>query len=169
MAIVCREITPPGFSIDHIPRSNKKGGGVAIIYRDAFQSKREKVPSFKSFELIELTLRTSKDCIRFAVLYRPPSGGKTGQPVSIFLQEFQEYVDSHASSTGKLLIVGDFNLHMEIPSNPDASRFKDLIFSLNLQQHISTPTHEKGHTLDLVNGRLGMSNLPSVAFKSMQR
>jgi exonuclease III len=148
--IVEREITPPGYSMAHVPRNKGKGGGVAVILKESFTTKREKNTVFKSFELIELTLRTSRDCFRLGVVYRPPSSGKSGQPVSVFFKDFQDYVGNHAASAGKLLIVGDFNLHMENQSNRDANQFRELIFSLNLQQHVKTPTHDHGHTLDLV-------------------
>ena len=95
-------------------------------------------------------------------MYRPPSGGKSGQPVSVFQKEFQDYVDSHASSVGKLLVVGDFNLHMDSTSSQEATQFRELLFSLNLQQHVTTATHDHGHTLDLVITRDGESLVEDV-------
>ena len=155
--LVCRELTPAGYSLEHVARSKGKGGGVAVIFKDSFATKTEKVSAYKSFELIELTLRTQKDCIRLGVVYRPPSGGKSGQPVSVFQKEFQDYINSHASSVGKLLVVGDFNLHMDRLSSHEAAQFKEVLFSLNLQQHVTTATHDHGHMLDLVITRDGES------------
>ena len=51
---------------------------------------------------------------------------------------------------GKHLIVGDFNLHMDIPSKSDVAQFATLLAEFNLQQHVDGPTHKDGHCLDLV-------------------
>ena len=35
-------------------------------------------------------------------------------------------------------------------NNPDTIRFRDLLDSMGLVQHVKRPTHEKGHILDLI-------------------
>jgi len=50
----------------------------------------------------------------------------------------------------EFLITGDFNLHLD---NPDDSKVKQFLYALdttNLTQHVSFPTHQDLHTLDLV-------------------
>ena len=49
-----------------------------------------------------------------------------------------------------LLICGDFNIHMDVPSDADTIRLKDLLNSMGLVQHVKRPTHIHGHTLDLI-------------------
>ena len=49
-----------------------------------------------------------------------------------------------------LLITGDINIHVDVPDDPDAIKFLDLLDSLGLAQHVKTPTHRCGHTLDLM-------------------
>jgi hypothetical protein len=39
---------------------------------------------------------------------------------------------------------------MDNKTNPDTSKFRELLFSLNLTQHVNVPTHQHGHILDLV-------------------
>ena len=63
-------------------------------------------------------------------------------------------MDSQATTNGDLVLVGDFNFHYEDTSNGDALKLKELLYSLNLEQHVDEPTHEKGHTLDLVITRV---------------
>ena len=53
-------------------------------------------------------------------------------------------------SPGRLMILGDFNFHVEDPTDADANKFLDLITSFSLVQRVHGPTHEKGRTLDLV-------------------
>ncbi len=46
---------------------------------------------------------------------------------------------------------GDLNIHVNDRDNHDASHFMDILYSYNLVQHVNQPTHENGHTLDLIN------------------
>ena len=48
------------------------------------------------------------------------------------------------------LFLWDFNIHVCCPDKPVVKDFLSLIDSFNLVQCVSGPTHEHGHTLDLV-------------------
>lgn len=48
------------------------------------------------------------------------------------------------------MICGDFNIHVDCNDDEDALLFSDLLESVGLQQHIYQPTHNNGHTLDLI-------------------
>merc|ERR1712030_242557 len=50
----------------------------------------------------------------------------------------------------KFILCGDFNIHVDNPSDKTATEFLSLLDSMDLVQHVSGPTHNKGHTLDLV-------------------
>jgi hypothetical protein len=58
-------------------------------------------------------------------------------------------MDTHHTTTGKLLVVGDINFHFDQPQNRDTNRINEIL-ELNGLQHVSEPTHKKGHTLDIV-------------------
>ena len=53
-------------------------------------------------------------------------------------------------SSVPLLIACDFNIHVDVPGNADSVCLKELLESMGLQQHVNVPTHESGHTLDLI-------------------
>ena len=52
-----------------------------------------------------------------------------------------------------LLVSGDFNFHLDDPSDADARKFMELMDTFGLLQHITTPTHVSGHTLDVIISR----------------
>ena len=57
---------------------------------------------------------------------------------------------SHAAQTPhSLVIVGDFNIDMDIDTDADTIRMCDVLSMYDLVQHASVPTHRSGHTLDL--------------------
>ena len=47
------------------------------------------------------------------------------------LKEFEKYADSLTNLSGKLLILGDFNIHMDIITDSNANKMKDLLHSLH--------------------------------------
>jgi hypothetical protein len=55
-----------------------------------------------------------------------------------------------ASSPSDLIIMGDFNLHLDLPDDHYSTAFSTLLDTFDLKQHISTPTHNSGHILDLI-------------------
>ena len=55
---------------------------------------------------------------------------------------------------GNLLIVGDFNFHVDNTTYPETIKFNKILEMFNLQQHVNGPTHKKGHTIDLIMTRI---------------
>ena len=50
-----------------------------------------------------------------------------------------------------LVIAGDFNFHLDNPSDVDAAKFSDLLATCGqVVQHVSVPTHSSVHILDLI-------------------
>ena len=115
--------------------------------------KKQKNVNYPSFECLETLITGTSDIIRLAVIYSPPSSSKCGKPVGQFLEDFRTYLDNHSTTSGKLLLVGDFNLHVEDGQNRDSQGFLDLLSGMGLQQHVNEPTHLHGHLLDLVMTR----------------
>ena len=48
-----------------------------------------------------------------------------------------------------MLVLGNFNIHVDVPNDIDAVKFLDLLESLGFEQHVTKPTHIFGRTLDL--------------------
>ncbi len=53
-------------------------------------------------------------------------------------------------ANGSLVIVGDFNIHVEDPKSSEGRTLLNLFASCGLNQHIICPTHKDGGTLDLL-------------------
>ena len=51
---------------------------------------------------------------------------------------------------GGLLILGDFNFHVNNTNCVDTQQFTTLLESFNLQQHVTVPTRYLGNTIDLL-------------------
>ena len=60
---------------------------------------------------------------------------------------------------GKLLVVGDFNIHVDDNTDKRAEAFVNVTSDANLRQHVEEATHDHGHILDLVFTRKGELNI----------
>ncbi|KXJ18376.1 RNA-directed DNA polymerase from mobile element jockey [Exaiptasia diaphana] len=141
-----RDVCPSGYSISHLPRKNRSGGGVAVIYRNSFNVKLCESAVYNSFESIELKFRSHDQVFCVVVVYRPPSSS-----FGSFIQDFSSLLEPLSIYPGKLLICGDFNVHVDDKNDNSSKKFLDLLdcFSLHCIDTTS-PTHKKGHALDLL-------------------
>jgi exonuclease III len=144
-----KEARPTGFKGVHEPRRDgRRGGGVAIFYRDDIKLTRHSLVNYKSFEYIDVSLDIgSGKKIRLLNIYRP---GGNGSSKDEFLEEFETLLRASMKGKGKLLITGDFNLAHEYKEIQINKKFQDLIDSNGLVQHIKTATHKDGRILDLI-------------------
>ena len=135
-----------GFSISHFHRDNKGGGGVAVIYRHNFKLHSSKSYSFDTFECIFASISGNmSQKINFIVVYR-----FCELSPAAFLLEFREFIESTFIHKKNLVILGDFNLHVNKVFEPDIIQFNEILSTFGLSQLIDQPTHVSGNTLDLL-------------------
>ena len=134
-----------GYIFHHTPRENSRGGGVGILVKKSLRVKKLSSANFSSFENVVVLAEYPIGSIRFVVIYRPPSS-----QIKAFLEDFASLLEQLVAISGNLLIVGDFNFHLDDSNNTDATKLHNLLESFNLKQHVATPTHSRGHTLDLI-------------------
>ena len=66
------------------------------------------------------------------------------------MHDFESYLDTIVLVDEMLCITGDFNMHIDDPTDTYGCQFSDLLSSYGLVNHITFPTHLAGHTLVLV-------------------
>ena len=141
--ITISNLVPRGFSIINKNRQSRSGGGVAIIYRSSLEILSTKFDSdFSSFECFCLKVRTSdsKSCF-LSCIYRPPKSKKNNHPFSLFLDEFNEFLES-ISLEQRAFIFGDFNIHFENKLDSNVLSFKLHIDEHSFIQSVDGPTHD---------------------------
>ncbi|XP_041471218.1 uncharacterized protein LOC121420622 [Lytechinus variegatus] len=70
--------------------------------------------------------------------------------VPLFYNEFLLLLEDIALHPGFVMLCGDFNFHVDDAFNQNAVVFNDIISSASFSQLVAGPTHEAGHTLDLI-------------------
>ena len=152
------EIKDFGFLIHSKPRAGR-GGGVGILYRSKLKLSPCKVKQFKSFECCEATFKSTNGVLtRISIMYRSGTATSMSSNTELFLEEFEDYLNTFIEKPGKPIIMGDFNIHVEDPTCSFATRFCNLLEKLDWIQHINVPTHVKGGTLDLVISKKSSSS-----------
>ena len=145
------ELCPPGYRLVDQSRTSRPGGGTALLYRDFLSVTKVDGGEKESFEYSEWIVQfTSSQYMRIIVLYRTPYSEKHKVTISTFFTEFSNYLETVVMSKEPLLILGDFNIHVDVAENLDSIKFLDMLESVGLQQHVKHPTHVGGHTLDLI-------------------
>lgn len=145
-----RRSAPPGYSIVDAPRPGYTGdgvnyGGIAIVH-SSIHSLRVIVFPLRptSFEVLVCHAKPTK--LVLVTIYRPSS-----QSISeLFFDEFTSLLEITATYASEIILLGDFNIHIDNVYDANAQRFLDLLDAFGLQQHVTSSTHTHGHTLDLV-------------------
>ncbi len=69
---------------------------------------------------------------------------------SNFVSDCSSILEDNASSPSDLMIMGDFNVHLDSQDDHYSAAFSSILEAFDLKQHISSPTHSSGHILDLL-------------------
>ena len=126
----------------HFPRENKRGGGVGVAAARFFSGTKSFNRNFNTFECLEVNF--SYASVKMAI-YR-----SSGNVSSQFFVEFESFLSETALKHEKVIYLGDFNIWYEQHENSTSLRFRTLLESFIVVNFVNSPTHDAGHTLDLV-------------------
>ena len=68
----------------------------------------------------------------------------------MFWRDFSTLLEYISAVSSHRIMVGDFNVCVDDKTNKEAKLFLDILDSANLNQHITEPTHQERHTIDLL-------------------
>lgn len=152
--VVLSSLVPNKYKIIHFPRqTDQQGGGVGFIYKDHYKVKVDNHYTAESFESMCVLMDSGSHTFRIMIIYRLIPTQENKLKRAQFLKELAGYLELSVTLSGKLLLVGDFNVHWDCPENSEKLELESLIDSFNLVQHVEGPTHKENHTLDLVISR----------------
>ena len=139
------DLNQNGYKISVANRKNRIGGGIALTYRTGVNMRKITSGMSRCFEYGIWKLIFKNITLNILGIYRPPSLSTPAQFVSEFCLFMEETIPKYSN----LLILGDFNLHINEETSA-ISDFKDSLFAMGLEQHVDFSTHVGGNSLDLV-------------------
>ena len=125
-------------------RNGRKGGGLAFIFRADLKVKQSELDVYESFEHCIVDINATSPNFKLILVYRPPS-----KSVQMFISDLNELLESHSLSGPPLLISGDMNINL-LNDSAETSKYRDVLDSFSLVQHVRDSTHIKGGLLDHV-------------------
>ena len=147
---VVQECAAHGYTLFHVPRPCRKGGGVAILIKDSISVIPQGHFPKQSFEYMELLVSAISIHIRIVVIYRPPTSNLNKISKLDFIHEFNEFLESLSATSGRLLICGDFNINWLDKDDTCYQKLYKALETYSLSQHINDSTHKSGHLLDYI-------------------
>ena len=146
--VFSKTIKDTGYELHHAHRENKRGGGVVIMYKKHVCAKNGEASSsqYLSFEYAYVTFTLkSKRRIVLVCVYR-------NQEISfaIFHDEFSSFMEKIYKKGDAAVLVGDFNVWVDVEDNAEANKLLTLMNAYGLNQIVQEPTHRSGHTLDQI-------------------
>lgn len=107
--------TPPDFNHLHLPCPCARGRDLAVFYKKCFNYSSIYFGNFISFEVLCFFISGLAPLLCILV-YRPPRH-------SNFITEYSELLSIILSKYDRVLILGDFNMHVCYPSYPISNVF----------------------------------------------
>ncbi len=127
---VFEELCPSKCRFISTLRSAGRGGGVAMVFKQSLKIQSVSALTVSSFEVLGVTLQSTSSALFCALIYRPPNSGST------FISEFSEFFISVAPLYVRMLLLGDFNIHLCCPGRPLVAEFSNILDSFGFSQHI---------------------------------
>ena len=147
---VIAAMTPPSYKFQSKPRKDRRGGGIAIVYKESLEKHItiSTHTTYLSFESMSLQLVLNGKALNFVCLYRPPPSPSNTISLSIVREEMCAMFSDMATKPGEPVILGDFNFHS--PTDGRASELQDVLDQNNMRQIVRSPTHQHGNIIDWV-------------------
>ena len=142
-----KEIPPSGYSIfSELHTNGRCGGRLALVYKDHLQLKCKPSHMTELMELMNFNVEVKGININLYVIYIPPNGS-----VIEFCDSLVMILERNINmDKGKLLMLGDFNIHLDQENNLDTITFNNFLESFGLINYKTFFTHTAKHILDLV-------------------
>ena len=146
------ELNKDNFRVSTSNRTTRKGGGLAIVYKQDRIVKKESEGNLNTFQFTKwrVTSSSNKKHLNIIAIYRPLYSTANPQTIASFLDEFTNWLPDQLVENDNVLILGAFNIHINDQTDEDAGIFTDTMEVLGLSQHVEHPTHRLGNTLDLI-------------------
>ena len=148
--VLTSELNRNVFSLDTSNQIGKRGGGLAIISRSYLKTRKIMEANQKMFQYAVWKVETHGNSVTCIAIYRPPYSLTNQETVTKFMDEFTVWLASILSSFSNMIVLGDFNIHINDDNDNEDGTFVDNMIALGFNQHVSFPTHRAGNILDLV-------------------
>ena len=142
-----------GYKLLHNRRKDREkivGGGVGVMLKSNILAKHISGKQFTSFEhtIVKIKMENNSN-LTLITIYR-----LLFIPTNVFLKEFIILLEMFSASSEMFVLAGDVNIHLDNNNDIYTKQLNDIFQMFNLKQHVNFPTHNLGHTIDIVVARM---------------
>ena len=145
-----KEILPPGYNIITKPRPDGRcGGGLAIVYKSLISITETECEVVQGTVLEALKIKVKQQngrSLNLYVIYQYPNTSML-EFAGILSDTLEQNI---LADRGDLILIGNFNVHKDNPTDNDIILFNDFLDSFNLINKIDFEMHQNHHTLNLI-------------------
>ena len=125
--IATSDIMCNGYKLSNVNRNQRRGGGLALAYKNNLNVKLSLHGQSHSFEYAVWECNISNMLLTLVGIYHPPYSDVTKVTDAMFLDDLAEFLETMLTTYSNIIVSGDFNLHIDDISNPDTQVFLDLM------------------------------------------
>ena len=115
------------FSAIPSDRQDRMGGGILMVHRKSYKADLIDEVFTCSFQAAKFKMQVNKCNIILLSIYHPPYSAVNPVTEKMFIDDFSEWICDQLVITdhgNKLLILGDFNIHVNDESDENAGNFR---------------------------------------------
>ena len=132
----------------YINREGKRGGGVALIICGNIKVQLIDDKNCRTFQYAKWLLTTSHNELTCIILYHAPYTNSSKLTNQDFCDEFTEWSTHMLADKDNLLLLGDFNIHINEENDNNVNNFRETMEALGMMQHVKFSMHKANHTID---------------------
>ena len=153
--VKCSVLNNDNLKLANVNRISRKGGGIALVYSNNLKVTHREDANKMSFKYAIWGLEHKGTQMTIVAIYRPPYSTTNQATMQSFFEEFTNWIETKSNECNNIIVLGDFNIHINNNQDAEANRFKDIMEALGLQQHVSFSMHRYGNTLEHIYTEIG--------------
>ena len=119
----CSLLNNNGFKCFTSNRQHRRGGGIALICRDRYNVVPLASGQLRSFLFAKWRIGLKHTTLTILAIYHPPYSDQSQATNCDFLDEFTDWVAEYIMNDTTVIILGDFNLHVNDFNDDNAMNF----------------------------------------------
>ena len=123
-------------------RQDRKGGGILLVHKKSYKANLIDEVFTHSFQAAKFRIQIDNCNITLLSIYHPQYSALNPVTYRMFIIDFTKWICDQlvmSDHDNKLIILGDFNIHVNDESDENADNFMDIIMALGLEQHVYLP------------------------------
>ena len=124
--VSCTHLNKAPFKISISNKKNRRGGGLAIIYKAVLLSNLLEEGSTRPFQFALWSTRVPGSNVTLVALYHPPYSSKAPITNRMFIDDITNWLPDKLMKHNNVVLIGDVNIHLnDHTSDDDAGIFSD--------------------------------------------